>query len=108
VFYPAIPVTQFSTVLTNVIYELTAVVTSERISVYANGQLINNGQQNAVVPAAGFAVNTMLFGALRGSDGSAPTGNLGCTLYNMRVYNTALTQAQVRANFIQYRGNYGI
>jgi hypothetical protein len=108
VFYPGIPVTQFNTTLTNVIYELTAVVTSERISIYANGQLINNGQQNASVPAAGFALNTMLFGAVRGSDGSNPAGNLGCTLYNMRVYNTALTQAQVRANYNQYRSIYGI
>jgi hypothetical protein len=107
-FYPGVPVTQFSATLTNVIYELTAVVTSERISVYANGQLINSGQQNASLPAAGFAVNTMLFGAVRGSDGSNPTGNLGCTLYNMRVYNTALTQAQVRANYNQYRSTYGI
>jgi hypothetical protein len=108
-FYPAIPTTATnSALLTNVIYELTAVVTPDRISVYANGNLINSGQQNAAVPAAGFAVNTMLFGAVRGADGSAPTGNLGCTLYNMRVYNTGLTQAQVRANYNSYRGTYGI
>jgi hypothetical protein len=108
VFYPGIPVTQFGATLTNVIYELTAVVTPERISVYANSQLINSGQQNASLPAAGFAVNTMLFGAVRLADGSAPTGNLGCTLYNMRVYNTGLTQAQVRENYNSYRGKYGI
>jgi hypothetical protein len=110
-FYPTIPATGVSTgaILTNVIYELTAVVTPERHSIYANGQLINSGQQGASGhPAAGFAVNTMLFGAVRGADGSAPTGNLGCTLYNMRVYNTGLTQAQIRANYNQYRGNYGI
>jgi hypothetical protein len=108
-FYPAIPTTATnSALLTNVIYELTAVVTPERISVYANGNLINSGQQNASLPAAGFAVNTMLFGAVRLADGSAPTGNLGCTLYNMRVYTTGLTQAQVQANYNQYRGKYGI
>jgi hypothetical protein len=110
-FYPTIPATGVSTgaILTNVIYELTAVVTPERHSVYANGQLISSGQQAASGhPAAGFALNTMLFGGLRGADGSAPTGNLGCTLYNMRVYNTGLTQAQVKANYNQYRGTYGI
>ena len=108
-FYPAIPTTATNTaLLTNVIYELTAVVTPDRISVYANGNLINSGQQNGVLPAAGFAPNTMLFGGQRGADGSAPTGNLGCTLYNMRVYQTGLTQAQVRANYNQYRGKYGI
>ena len=108
-FYPAIPTTATNTaLLTNVIYELTAVVTPDRISVYANGQLINYGQQNAVLPAAGFAANTLLFGAQRLVDGSAPTGNIGATFYNMRVYTTALTPAQVKANFDQYRSIYGI
>ena len=108
-FYPAIPTTATNTaLLTNVIYELTAVVTPDRISVYANGQLINSGQQNASLPGAGFAANTLLFGAQRLADGSAPTGNIGATFYNMRVYTTGLTQAQVRANYNSYRGKYSI
>jgi len=106
-FYPSIPQSG-TTLLTNVIYELTYVIAPDRMSAYVNGQLANTGQQNASLPAAGFAANTMLFGALRLSNGSAPTGNLGCTLYNMRVYDKALTVAQVRANYNQYRGNYGI
>ena len=94
----------------NTIYEATWVVRSDLIYLYINGQITNvNNIQNAALPAAGFATNTMLFGAMRGDDGTtAPTRSLGCTLYNMRVYNTALTQAQVIANYNSYRGNYGI
>ena len=105
------PITAYgvTTSLLNTVYELTCVVRPDLVYVYCNGQIVSTYNISTFsLPASGFAPNTMIFGAQRATDGTNPTASLGCTLYNMRVYNTALTQAQVQANFAQYRVKYGI
>jgi hypothetical protein len=88
------------------ITEITWVIAPDRITIYQNGVALS--AQNAALPGSGFATNTLRFGAFYTADGiSASNGMMG-TMYNMRVYTEALTAAQVRANFNQYRGNYGI
>jgi hypothetical protein len=88
------------------ITEITWVIAPDRITIYQNGVALS--AQNAALPTNGFATNTLRFGAFYTADGiSAANGMMG-TMYNMRVYTEALTAAQVRANFNQYRGNYGI
>ena len=97
------------TVLLNTVHEITFVVSPSLIVLYSNGQAFSGSPpQNGITAASGFAANTLLFGANRPNAGTAPTASLGCTLYNMRVYNTVLTPAQVKANFDQYRSIYGI
>ena len=44
--------------------------------------------------------------AITFSKGISLTDGLMGTFYNMRVYDKALTAAQVKANYTTYRGNY--
>ena len=88
------------------ITEITWVIAPDRITIYQNGVALS--AQNAALPTNGFATNTLRFGAFYTADGLTATNGMMGTMYNMRVYNTALTDAQVRANYNQYRGTYGI
>jgi hypothetical protein len=99
--YNFTPRIQFTTIT-----EITWVIAPDRVTVYQNGVIVS--AQNAALPTNGFATNTLQFGATHSNDGLSPANGLMGTFYNMRVYDKALTAAQVKANYTTYRGNYGI
>ena len=102
--YSFTPSIQFTTIT-----EITWVIAPDRVSVYQNGVPLTSAQsnpQNAALPVGGFGTNTLQFGAYHSNDGLTATNGMMGTMYNMRVYDKALTAAQVKANYKTYRGNY--
>tara|TARA_R110000772_G_scaffold261090_1_gene379388 strand:- start:223 stop:936 length:714 start_codon:yes stop_codon:yes gene_type:complete len=88
-----------------VTYSITCVVDNGTMKIYVNGVEDGAGQAtpNAIL-ASGSPLTLGTRERHKGTDASA----FGGTIYSARVYNRALTDAEIKQNFEATRGRYGI
>jgi len=104
-----------TTVITssNTVRHWTFVINNTSLLLYLNGSQTGT---TATVTAQGAFVNTeFLFGARHTNDGTGATDKMNNSnaayqpvFYQMRVYNRALSSAEVTQNYTAIRGTYGI
>ena len=98
----------------NAIRHWAFVVNSTTYMLYLNGSQV--GSTGSISPAQSlFATSEFLFGARHTNAGTGATDKLNNTstasqpvFYQMRIYNTALSGADVTFNYNAVRGTYGI
>lgn len=82
------------------------VVSGTSLSIYKNGTSVYTGTFTA--PSGGVSSNGLYFGARHLNDGTGYTDTCPGTYYSMRVYNRALSSAEITTNFGVLRNTYGL
>jgi hypothetical protein len=97
----------------NSIRHWTFVINGTTQSLYLNGSQV--GTSDTVTNQTTFVTSEFYFGARHTNTGVGPadrmnnsTASLYPVFYQMRVYNTALSGAQITTNFNAIRGTYGL
>lgn len=82
------------------------VVNGTSYTVYKDGVSAGTGTFSA--PSGGVSTTGLYFGARHTNAGTSYTDACPGTYYSMRVYNRALSAAEIQTNFSSLRGNYGL
>ena len=82
------------------------VVNGTSYTLYKDGVSIGTGTFTA--PSGGLSTTGLYFGARHGNAGTSYTDACPGTYYSMRVYNRALSAAEIQTNFSSLRGSYGL
>lgn len=82
------------------------VVNGTSLTIYKNGTSVYTGTFSA--PSGGLSSSGLHFGARHMNDGSNYSDACPGTYYSMRVYNRALSSAEISTNFGVLRGTYGL
>ena len=94
-----------------VVKQYTFTLTGTTFTFYLNGVAQTPSSGSFSSPSGGAGTTGLNFGSRHpNSTGTAstPTDNLTGTYYQMRVYNRALTSAEVNQNFTTFHSTYGI
>ncbi len=78
--------------------------TSGNRRLYINGNLVNSDSQTGTIATNTNGISIGAYGGYNGSRGYYYNGEIGL----VRVYNRALSAAEVRQNFNAIRGRYGV
>ena len=85
-------------------YQVVGTYTSGSRRLYINGALVNSDAQTGTIATNNGGMSIGVYGGFSGGRGYYYNGNLSAC----RVYNRALTAAEVQQNFNALRGRYGI
>jgi hypothetical protein len=85
-------------------YQVVGTYTSGTRRLYINGQLVNSDGQGGTIATSAGGMSIGVYGGFNGSRGYYYDGNLS----TCKVYNRALTAAEIQQNFNALRGRYGI
>jgi hypothetical protein len=98
----------------NAIRHWVFVINGTSKSLYLNGSQVGT-TQTSNNPTGGYVTSEFYFGARHTNSGSGPTDKMNNSnsanypvFYQMRIYNTALSAADVTTNFNAIKGTYGL
>lgn len=93
----------FSHYIQNTVVAISYVVTPKVHMLYVNGELVKNNIYNNNLWFTALGANTITIGA----DNSLPSTKLSADLYNVKLYNRALSEEEIQYNLKTDRNRFG-